>query len=484
MKIIKNYLYNVSYQLLAMILPIVTLPYVSRILGATGLGTYSFSYSIVQYFTLISLLGVTMYGNREIARTFDTKKRTSTFIEIYTFQFLTSFASLIVYLLFCYFFIKENQLIFYIQSIYIISCMFDISWFFMGLELFKKTVSRNMFTKILGTILIFTFVKKPSDLTLYVCILAISTLLGQLIMWSQLGSEIDKKQFFPTLKLTLKDKRFMNHLSGLMALFIPQIAIQVFTSMDKIILGLASSKAEVGFYDNANKIARMLMAIVTSLGTVMLPRMSKEISLGNAEKVDGYLKKSMAFMVLLSVPLMFGIAGISQTFVPVFFGPEFMKVTILLPIVSIIIFTIATNNVMGTQYLIPMGENKKYSISVILAAVVDIVFNLLFIVLLNWKSVGAAISLVLAETTLLLSFAYFTREKLHLFLTKEVIKSFAAGIFMCIIVFAISILYQPSIVVLLAEIVLGGIIYLSLMLLFRSKVINDSLMLIRNRKNK
>ncbi|MGY3777183.1 oligosaccharide flippase family protein [Isobaculum melis] len=487
MKIIKNYLYNVSYQLMAMLLPLVTTPYVVRVLGAAGSGQYEYSVSINQYFSLFALLGVLLYGNREIARSTKLKDRTERFTEIYIFQFLTALTSLIVYLLFVTFFVKENQMLFYILSLNIVANMVDISWFFMGLELFKKTVSRNMMTKIIGTICIFVFVKEKSDLGLYAFILAASMLLGQLVMWTQVAQELDWQNMKSIVAKTIKEKRFLRHISGLLVLFIPQLAIQIFTSVDKIILGQVSTNAEVGFYSNANKIARMLMTIATSLGLVMLPRMSKEIALGNTEKVDWYLAKSMSFMTFVSIPLMFGIAGISRTFVPIFFGQEFMKVVILLPIMSIIIFTISANNVMGTQYMIPMGKNREYTISVILAAIVSISANVFFVVFLNLESLGSAISSVLAEITLVTAFAFFIKDKMHLFLTKEVLKSFIAGFVMCAVVYMISLFATPSIKLLAFEIAVGALIYALLMILLKSKVLGEMLSLVggmRKRKQK
>lgn len=475
MRIVKNYLYNASYQILTMILPIITMPYVARTLGATGLGISSYSYSVVSYFTLVALLGVNLYGNREIAKTSSIKERTTTFLEIYSFQFLTSLLAFILYIAFCFLFVTQDRVIYFLQAIYILACMFDISWFFMGLEQFKKTVTRNTLTKIIGTLMIFIFVKTPNDLWIYVLILALSLLGGQLVMWTQIGKEVNKKQFLPNLVKTFTSKRFLTHSSGLIVLFVPQLAIRIFTSMDKIILGTVSTKAEVGYYDNANKIARMLMSIVTSLGTVMLPRMSKEISLGNTEKVDNYLKQSMSFMIFLSVPLMFGIASITKTFVPIFFGTGFEKIEILLPILSIVIFTIATNNVMGTQYVIPTGNNRAYTISVVTAAIIDIIFNVIFVVFLKWESIGTAIASVLAEITLLLCLAYFVREKLYLFKSMETVKAFIAGLLMASAVFFISINMKPSIKVLIIEVIVGVVVYLGMMLIMRSQILGQVL---------
>ena len=148
-KVVKNYLYNLSYQLLLIILPIITTPYVSRVLGAKGVGTYSYTNSITQYFILLGCIGLNLYGQREIAYyQNDIKKRNRTFFELLFLRFITLTISIIVFY-FTMVLHSKYSYIFIIQVLDIIASIFDISWFFQGIEDFQKTVLRNFVVRII-----------------------------------------------------------------------------------------------------------------------------------------------------------------------------------------------------------------------------------------------------------------------------------------------------------------------------------------------
>ena len=179
----KNYLYNLVYQIIILILPIITTPYISRALGATNIGIYSYTVSIVTYFTLFGSLGVSLYGQREIAYVRDnTSKRKKTFIEIILFRFITLTISMIIFY-FSFARSNEYQVYYRILLLYLLAASFDISWFFQGLEDFKKTVTRNVIVRLLSVACIFIFVKKPEDLSKYLLIYSLADLLGNLSLW-------------------------------------------------------------------------------------------------------------------------------------------------------------------------------------------------------------------------------------------------------------------------------------------------------------
>ena len=228
--ITKNYLYNLSYQILVMIIPLITTPYVSRVLGATNIGIYSYTLSITTFFILFGSLGIALYGQREIAYEQDDKKKYSyTFWEIVVLRCITMTISTLIY--YFVFAVGNNDynLYYKILIVELIGNMIDISWFFQGLEEFKKTVLRNTLVKLISLVLILTLVKKPDDLPIYFVIYVLSTLLGNLSLWLYLPKYLTK--------VKIKDLKIFRHLKPTISLFIPQIAIQVYTLLVKTMIG-------------------------------------------------------------------------------------------------------------------------------------------------------------------------------------------------------------------------------------------------------
>ncbi|QAA21562.1 flippase [Sporolactobacillus terrae] len=387
MSVAKNYIYNVIYQIFIILVPLITVPYISRTLGSNGIGTYAYTNSVIQYFVLLGTIGVAIYGNRAIAYDRENKEDLSrTFWGIFLMKLITTLCSYGVFIIFLLM-VSEYKTIFFLQSIYILSAALDISWLYMGLEDFKKTVVRNIIVKLIGVLSIFIFVKTGTDLWKYVLILGSSELFGQLTMWMYLPRTVNK------IKLKWEDIKI--HFLPSLSLFIPQIAIQIYLVLNKTMLGFLSNVNEVGYFDNADKIVKLVLAIVTSMGIVMLPRISSTFAKGEKNKVQQYIYKSFEFASYLSIPMMFGIAGIAHEFTPWFFGMEFEKTGTLIWIISPIIVFIAWSNVLGQQYLISVGRTTGYTISVISGALVNFILNLSLIG--RFHSIGAAIATLVAE---------------------------------------------------------------------------------------
>ena len=245
---IKNYLYNLMYQIITVIAPIITVPYVSRILGPEGLGKYSLTNAYANYFVLFGMVGLTMYCSREIAYVRDSIDDLSkTFWELNFLRFITMGISIIVYIITIIFIVKrEDKLLYSIQLVLLWTSLFDISWLFIGLEDFKKVSIRNSIVKISGVILVFIFVKDRADIWLYALILSGTQFIGQIVMWFDIPQNI--KFILPYRNGLTK------HMKYSLKLFIPQIAITVYTMLDKIMLGNITNESQVGIYDNTQRI--------------------------------------------------------------------------------------------------------------------------------------------------------------------------------------------------------------------------------------
>ena len=386
--ITKNYIYNVAYQILITILPLITTPYVSRVLNAEAIGIYSYTISITTYFILFGSLGVALYGQREIAYyQTDKIKRSKIFWEINILRFVTMTIAMVIYY-FIYVRQGEYKIYYEILLIELLANCLDISWFFRGIEEFKKTVVRNTIVKLISVALIFTLVKSVDDLYKYFIIYVLSTAIGNISLWLYLPKYIEK--------VKINELNILKHLKPTIILFIPQIAVQIYTVLDKTMIGMiVSDKAEVGYYEQSQKIIKLLLSIITSLGTVMLPRMAATFANGDNDKMKEYMKKSFNFVFLLAFPMIIGIDSVASKFVPLFFGNGYEKVTNIIYIISPIILAIGLSNVVGTQYLLPTKRQKEYTISVICGAIINFILNMILIRM--FRSLGASIATVIAE---------------------------------------------------------------------------------------
>lgn len=447
----KNFIYNITYQILILVIPLITAPYLSRVVGPEGVGTYSYTYSIVYYFMLLTLLGVNNYGNRTIAKVRENKiKLSRSFWEIYVFQLLSGIIMLICYIIYLVMFNSKYKIIASIQIIFIISAILDINWLFFGLEEFKKTIIRNTLVKVGNVILIFLLVKTKNDLWKYTLIMSGMTCVGQLVLWSF----IRKKILF--VKIRLKDIK--KHIKPNLILFIPVIAISLYKMMDKVMLGFFTNVTEVGFYENAEKIVSIPMTLITALGTVMLPRISNIISKGDIKQVKEYISKSITFVMFVSFAMCFGLVCIGYNFAPLYFGKEFQKTGILIMMLATTLPFLSFANVLRTQYLIPKEKDKIYITSVSLGALFNLIMNCIFIP--KFQSIGACIGTITAEAIVMIYQSYAIRKELSIVTyIKKIIPFFVKALVMFAIIELINYLDINAILKIILQIFLGGIIY-------------------------
>ncbi len=459
----KNYAYNVVYQILTIILPLITAPYISRTIGANGLGIYSFSYSIAQYFALFILLGVNNYGNRTIAAIRDDKdQRSVKFWEIYFLQITLGVIVISIYLLYCTFFVKDNMVIALIQVIYLLSVAFDINWFFFGIENFKVTVTRNIVIKILTVVATFTLVKNESDLVLYSLILSFSYLINQLILWKYLKDEVNFKW--------VEVKNVLSHLKQNVLLFIPVVATSIYVLTDKVMIGFFSTMTEVGLYEYAEKIRNIPMGFITALGTVMLPKITNLIANNKNDEAVEYTKTSMIFAMFCAFALAFGLAGIAQEFIPWFYGEEFYDSIKILQLLVLSILFASWANVIRTQILIPNHKDNIYIWSTVCGAVSNIVLNIFLIK--KYGAIGAVIATVTSEFVV----AFYQTIRLDKNIRikgmiKYIIFYIIAGVIMFLGVRIIGEKMIVSPLTTIIQVVIGAIIYITIcgILLFMSR---------------
>lgn len=467
-----NYLYNLIYQLTAVLLPLITMPYIARTLNPEGIGINSYTNANIQYFVLLGTLGMGFYANKTIAVVRDDKKKLrQTFWELASIQFICCSLS---YALFALTLVQSGDLSFYylLQSPVIIATAIDVSWYFIGIEDFKKASLRSFFVKISAVLLTFIFVRTEDDLYKYILINSSTLLVGQAIMWRYVDNYI----------LNLKELENFNlkqHIAPIFILFIPQIATQIYTVLDKTMTGVIASTIEVGYYDQSQKIIRLTLAIVTSLGTVMLPRISNLFSKGENLEARSLLNKSFKFISLLSVPIAFGIMVITPSFVPIFFGEGYERVIGLTQLSAIMIVIIGLGNVFGIQYLLPRGYNKQYTISVCIGAIVNLALNVTLIPV--YGALGAVIATLIAELSIAVVQMIFAREILSRSLVQETYYYWISGILMFFICRGVSNVVQNIVLAMLVQIVLGAITYSICLIIFKDEYIKQGILVFKSK---
>ena len=462
------------YQIVTIILPVITIPYLSRVLGPSGLGEYSLTNAYAQYFILFGMIGWSIYCSREVAYVKDEKEELcKVFWELNILRFITMGISIILYIIVFLFIIKSNNKELYIiQGLFLLSSLVDISWLFIGLEEFKKIALRNTIVKILGVIFIFIFIKNSSQVYLYALILGGTQFIGQIIMWIDVPNYIKYR----------KPRKFklIEHLKISFKLFIPQISINIYTTLDKIMLGVLTNDIQVGLYDNSQKIIKILIAVVTTLATVTIPKMSNLYKHNKMEEFKENVYKSFSFVSFLAFPMTFGLMGVCETFVIWFYGVEFDGIKPMFYFGACIMIALSWSSILGSQVLISIKRDKIFTIAVTSGAILNIIFN--FILINKFEGVGTTISSVVAEFTGVFIMVYYIRDILDIRkLFKCIPKYFFASLFMFIIVFYLGRFLHEDILGTLIQTIVGIMTYLIIMIIIKDDNIIYIFKVLRNK---
>ena len=458
MKVIKNYLYNLSYQILTIILPIITVPYVTRIFTSEDLGNYVFYNSIANYFCLFAMLGVMVYGTKQIAATKDVN---STFWNIYAIQLITSILAIVVYVIAVFSIPQMAGVTQLILAIALFTKMIDISWLFSGKEDFKKITIRNVIIRIIGVISIFTFVKSSDNLYLYVFLIVIFDFLGQLVMWVPAKKFINRPSF--NMKIMKKN------LHPIVLLFLPQVAISLYVMLDKTLLGILGSYSDVGIYEQGQRLTSILLMVVSSLGVVMLPRVANLLSERRDKEVQDMVKFSFILYNLIIFPMIFGLIAVNDVFVKLFLGKNFQDVKYVLYIVVINIMFVGWTNILGYQVLVVRNKNKEFMLSTTIPAVISVAVNIAVIPFFGY--IGASITSVVVEILVFAIQWYYSRNIINknLLFNKDLVKIICSSLVMFGAVMLCKItLGLDGIIGLAIYIAVGGISYLGMLFLLKT----------------
>ncbi len=455
-----NLVYNIVYQVLQVLTPLIVSPYISRVLGADGVGIYSYTHSIANYFALACLLGVSYYGNRSIAACGDDKeKRSRLFWEITFLKFVISGIAIAIYCSYGAFVSDPTiRLCTFLQLLYILSSVFDINWFFFGLEEFKVTVTRWCIVKLLSVATIFIFVKDKSDLILYTVIMGGSFLLSELYLWWMARKRL--------CWVSPAWKQMWTHFLPMLLLFIPVLAVHLYRMMAKIMLGSmlddSIAMGQVGQYENAEKIIMVCLGVVAAMGNVMLPRMAKLNAKNDTATMHRYIGTSMKVMLCFSCAIAFGLLAVSRRFAPLYFGDEYVDCGKVLQLLAVCLLLMAWSNVIRTQYLIPCKRDRVYLVAVWSGAVVSISLNAILIP--RYHAIGAALATLAAELVVCIiqTACAWRHLPMGVFL-KNLVGYGTIGAIMLVAVVGVGYLpIESEVWKLVVQVATGGVVYLSL----------------------
>ena len=410
----KNILLNTIFRILMIIAPFLTAPYVSRILLSDGVGVYSYTQSLSTYFVMFAALGTVSYGTREIARKRENQREYSqAFWEIEIISIICSSVCIIGWLIlaFCY---SEYKIYLLILTISIIATTLDISWFYAGLEKYQYTVIVNLIFKILSVIFIFLFVKNPNDIWIYVLIYSLSLLLGNGSMWFFLPKFI--------AKTSINKKSLIKHFKETLVYFIPTIAASLYTVLDKTLIGLLIkgettviidgvettkkiSELESGYYEQATKIIDLVKTVsFVSINAVVYSRSSFLYKVNDSYEIKKLTMNTFQIVMFLSIGASFGLIGVSESFVPLFFGDGYNKTALLIKIMAILVPIICLSGTLGSLYYSPVGKRKTSAIFLVIGAIINLLISTPLVIF--YKSTGAAIASLIAE--IIISILYFS----------------------------------------------------------------------------
>ncbi len=476
MKSVKvNYIYNLIYKLLLILLPLITIPYTSRVLNPDGIGIYNYTNSIVCVFVLIASLGTSLYAQKEIAYAKDNiNLRSNIFKSIFTIRFIMSILITLPYILFIIF-SKQYKAMYIVQYIFIIANLIDISWLLQGIENFKDIALKGIFVKILSVLCIFLFVKKAEDLLLYTLIMSICGLINSLLLWPSIKGSIKN------VKITKED--ILKHIKPVFMLALPVMAIYVYTYVDKVFLGILSSEEEVGFYSQSENIVKASMTVITALGAVLLPRISNLLSMNKMNDVKIQLTKAIDFVIMIGLPMVLGFMVTSSLFVPWFLGDDYASCVFLLQLLSPLIMIIGLASVTGQAVLIPLNKQKIYTLSICIGAILNVCVNILLIP--KYSSIGASIGTLIAETVVTTIQQYYVFKLVGIKI-KDLVKGFIKPIIsvtiMTILLIYIKKYFNPTVLDTLIYIGIGGITYFAMLFILKDNNIKNYINMSKKKK--
>lgn len=463
----RNSFFFVCYKLLTSIFPLITVAYASHVILAVGIGKVSSAQNIVQYFVLIAALGIPNYGIREIAKSRENSSQINKiFSELFTINFISTVICTISYYLIILssgFYYDEINL-YLIVGITILLNIFNVDWFYQGLEEYSYITKRSFSIKLISLLLLFILVRTTKDYINY----AIVYIIG--VAGNNIVNCINLKKY--NLHYSFRNCNLKMHLKPILILLCTTIAVELYTLVDTTMLTFMCSSENVAYYANSTKIVRLIITLVTAIGGVLLPRLSFYTSQKRFKETEIVVNKIFRILFFLLIPCGVGLFFVSDAVIILFFGESFREAIITLKIASLLIYALGFSNFFGTQILLTFGQEKKLLVATIFGASSNIVLNSMLIPF--WQQNGAAVASVISELIVTLLTYYYAREYVKMnynciFIVKTLFSCFCMGV----LLFILRIFIKSNILYLLIAFLSGILVYFGINFIVKNDVIED-----------
>lgn len=456
-----NFALNLINTLSGLIFPLITFPYASRILLADGIGQIQFFQGIINYVGLCTALGIPLYAIREIARVRKDKVLCSkTTVEILLLHSLLTLVGYIIVfiLIFTVTKIQADIPLFLLLSAHLFFSAIGALWFYQGIEDFKYITIRAVIVRLFSLICLFVFIKNKSDLFYYAAI-SITAEVG-----SNLFNFIRLRKFINLRELHLRELRPEKHLKPALKIFAMNLVISIYVNLDSVMLGFMKNEVAVGYYTASTRLTKSILGVVSSLGTVLLPRLTNLISNNRMDEFRQLANKAISFTLAISLPLTIGLIFMAEPLVHLFCGNRFEPAILTTQIMAPIILFISLSGIMCWQILFPLDKEKLVVYATLMGAIVNFILNLLLIP--NYSQYGAGVATCVAEWLVVIITIVFARRYVSVKLaSKQNIHYYIAATLMTVLLFVLDKLITDEIWyaftgVLISIFVYGGYLWL------------------------
>lgn len=462
-----NYILNLINTGTQMLFPLITFPYVCRVIEADGIGQINFFQSIISYISLFTCLGIPMYAIREIARDrSDVVQMNRTAMEILLLHSMLTLVGYAIVAILCLTVpqIQVNIPLFLILSLTIFFTAIGCEWFYQGIEDFKYITIRGLIIKTVSVVLLFIFVKSKTDLLYYGCYTVFGVLGGNIFNFFRLRKYIHREN------IIFSELHIKRHIKPVMKVFSFSVVTSIYLQLNTVLLGFQKNALAVGYFAAATKVMQMLLTMSACLGSVMMPRASHLIAENKEDEFNRLIQKSYDFTLAIALPMTIGLIFCAPSLITALCGVKFEHSILPSQIIAPIILMVAISNVFGIQVLFPKGKINIVTLCCGIGAVADLILNLCLIPFFSY--IGTSIAYLGAEVATTVSMYFIGRKYIPIIYFKKSHLTYALGcIVMALALYGISLLQLPTLTILLLQGCCGVLAYFIILCICKDEML-------------
>lgn len=462
-----NYILNLINTGTQMLFPLITFPYVCRVIEADGIGQINFFQSIISYISLFTCLGIPMYAIREIARDrSDVVQMNRTAMEILLLHSMLTLVGYAIVAILCLTVpqIQVNIPLFLILSLTIFFTAIGCEWFYKGIEDFKYITIRGLIIKTVSVVLLFIFVKSKTDLLYYGCYTVFGVLGGNIFNFYRLRKYIHREN------IIFSELHIKRHIKPVLKVFSFSVVTSIYLQLNTVLLGFLKNALAVGYFAAATKVMQMLLMMSSCLGSVMMPRASHLIAENKEDEFNRLIQKSYDFTLAIALPMTIGLIFCAPSLITALCGVKFEHSILPSQIIAPIILMVAISNVFGIQVLFPKGKINIVTLCCGIGAVADLILNLCLIPFFSY--IGTSIAYLGAEVATTVSMYFIGRKYIPIIYFKKSHLTYALGcIVMALALYGISLLQLPTLTILFLQGCCGVLAYFIILCICKDEML-------------